>query len=216
MGAFSPTLIAVLIYFPVKLIATNARLMQPFNALAAVSEASGGSPADASIFLRFYSWSGSFSFLQAIKLRQPIIAISDVLTLGAGLLAPLAAETIAVHVSDTCHAARYGSLVASLIPIQILETLMSVMVALLLALVILLSVGRWRTGVSCNPWSIAIMASLCLDPKFRKVVNSLPSGLTTQIEDSDISKILAGRRHTIDEIVSEPNFPRIRGESCEP
>lgn len=203
VGTFFPTLIAVLISFPLKLIAINARLMQPFHALAAIDEASGGSPADASIFLRFYSWSGSFSFLQAIKLRQPVIAISDVLTLGAGLLAPLAAEAIAVHVPDTCRSACYGSLVASLIPIRVLEALMSVIVALLLALVILLSIRRWKTGVSCNPWSIAGMASLCVDPKYQKVLKGLPSGLAAQIEDSTISTILAGRTYTMGDIVSE-------------
>lgn len=199
LGTFLPTVIAVLISFPVKLIAINARLMQPFHALASVNKATVGSPPDASIFLRFYSWSGSFSFARALKLRQPIIAISDLLTLGAGLLAPLAAEAIAVHTPESCRSNCFGTLVASSIPIRTLEALMSMMMALLLALVILLSLRRWKTGVSCNPWSIAGMASLCLNPSFRKVLNGLPNGIAANIEDSAIAKALAGRTYAFGE-----------------
>lgn len=204
LGTFLPTVIAVLVSF-LKLIAVNARLMQPFHALAVVDEAKGGSPADASIFLRFYSWSGSFSFPRAIKLKQPIIAISDVLTLGASLLAPLAAEAIAVHTPDSCHSGCYGSLVVSVIPIRILEALMSLLMTLLLALVILPSLQRWKTGVSCNPWSIAGMVSLCLEPKFRTVLHGLPSGLAVKIEDSAVSKILAGRVFALGEFGESKN-----------
>lgn len=199
LGTFLPTVIAVLISFPVKLIAINARLMQPFHALAVAKDSSSGSLPDTSIFLRFYSWSGSFSFLRAIKLGQPIIAISDVLTLGAGLLAPLAAEAIAVHTPDSCDSDCHGSLVASHVPSRVLEALMSVMVALLLSLVILLSIMRWKTGVSCNPWSIASMASMCLEPGFRKVLIGLPSGLAAKVDDSTISKALAGRTYALGE-----------------
>lgn len=199
LGTFLPTVIAVLVSFPLRLIAINARLMQPFHALAVVNEAAGGSPADASVFLRFYSWSGSFSYPRAIKLRQPIIAISDMLTLGASLLAPLAAEAIAVHTPDSCQSGCYGSLVASHIPIRTLEALMSLMIALLLALVILFSLRRWKTGVNCNPWSIAGMASLCLDPKLRTVLRGLPGGLAAKIEDPAISKMLAGRAYALGE-----------------
>lgn len=199
LGTFLPTVIAVLVSFPLRLIAINARLMQPFHALAVANEATGGSPADASVFLRFYSWSESFSFPRAIKLRQPIIAISDMLTLGASLLAPLAAEAIAVHTPDSCQSGCYGSLVASHVPIRTLEALMSLMIALLLALVILLSLRRWKTGVSCNPWSIAGMASLCLDPKLRTILRGLPGGLAAKIEDPAISKMLAGRAYALGE-----------------
>lgn len=204
LGTFVPTIIAVLVAFPIKLISINARLMQPFHALATADEMHG-SPPEASVFLRFYSWSGSLSFPRALRLRQPIIAISDVLVLGAGLLAPLAAEAISVHVADSCQVSCYGSLSVSPLPSRVLEGLMAVMTALLLTLIILLSVMRWKTGVSHNPWSIAGIASLCLDPGMREVMRGIPRGVGGPVDDSVILKALEGRRYAIGSFWTSPD-----------
>lgn len=197
LAAFLPTILAVLISFPIKLIGINARLMQPFHALATADEARGCPPQN-SVFLQFYGWPGIFSFIRAFQLGQPIIAVTDMLVFGAGLLAPLAAETIAVYEAfDDCVYYCYGTLGVSLVPGRLLQALMSTLVALLLVLIVLLSVRHWKTGVCQNPWGIAGMASLCLDSEMRGVLRRLPRGLDTRVKESMILEILAEKRYGI-------------------
>ncbi|KUI69366.1 hypothetical protein VM1G_11646 [Cytospora mali] len=196
LGTFLPTILTVLVAFPVKLISINARLMQPFHNLATAYEKHGASP-ESSIFLRFDTWLGALSLPRAIKRREPVIAISDLLVFGAALLTPLAAETVSVHVPDGCKENCLGNLGVSVVVGRILEALMATMAALLIALIVLLSVFQWRTGVRQNPWSIAAMASLCLDPGFRDKLRSIPRGLDGGIEKSVILKALEDTRYAL-------------------
>ncbi|ROV91058.1 hypothetical protein VMCG_09594 [Cytospora schulzeri] len=204
LGTFLPTILTVLVAYPVKLISINARLMQPFHTLATTDKAHGATP-ESSIFQRFDTWLGALSLPRAIKRRQPVIAISDLLVLGAALLTPLAAETVGVHVTDGCQSHCLGNLGVSIAVGRILEALMATMTALLIALVVLLSVFRWRTGVSQNPWSIAGMASLCLDPETRDILRSIPTGLNGSVEDSAIVKVLGKNRYALGDFWVAPN-----------
>lgn len=200
LGTFFPTIVATLLCFAIKLISINARLMQPFHALASTDKRQGAS-LESSMFLRFYSWSGSLSFTRALWFRQPIIAISDILVLFAGLLAPFAAETVSVYKYDeTCESLCYGTLGVTLVPGRVLQSLMSAIAVLLLVLIALLSVRRWKTGVSHNPWSIAGIASLCLDANLRRVLMDLPKTSSGIVEDSSILEALAGKRFGIGDI----------------
>ncbi|CAN8098525.1 unnamed protein product [Discula destructiva] len=206
LAAFLPTILAVLISFPIKLIGINARLMQPFHALATADQSIGSAP-ETSIFLRFYGLLGMISFVRALKLRQPIIAISDILVLGAGLLAPLAAETISVYQAfDDCVYDCYGTLGVSLVPGRLLQGLMSALIALLLLLIVLLSIRQWRTGVSQNPWSVAGMASLCLDFELRSVIRSLPRGLDGTVDESSILEILSTKSYGIGHSIESAKY----------
>lgn len=72
VGTFLPTVLTVLIAFPIKLISINARL------------------------------------------KQPVVALADALALSAGLLAPLAAETVSVYAAvDACETYCRGNLGSS-------------------------------------------------------------------------------------------------------
>lgn len=200
LGTFFPTVVAALLSFALKLISINARLMQPFHALATADKRNGVS-FESSMFLRFYSWSGSLSFTRALWFRQPVVAISDVLVLLGGLLAPFAAETVSVYKSDdACESFCYGTLGVTLVPGRVLQSLMSAVAVLLLALIVLLSVRRWETGVSQNPWSIAGISSLCLDSNLRRVMMRLPRSSSGSVEESAIMKALAGTSFAIGDI----------------
>lgn len=198
LGAFLPTVLAAVVGYPFKLINVNARLMQPFHELA-TARGRGGAPAEASIFLRFYDWTGAMSLPRSVRLRQPIIVISDLLMLGAALLAPIAAETVSVHVPQGCDLGCHGSLGVTTIPGRVLEALMATMMALLLALIVLLNVFRWETGVSHNPWGIAGIASLCLSPGIRDMIRKIPCNPTGSTNESMILEALAARRYALDE-----------------
>ncbi|KUI53572.1 hypothetical protein VP1G_00867 [Cytospora mali] len=196
LGTFLPTILTVLVAFPVKLISINARLMQPFHTLATAYEKHGASP-ESSIFLRFDTWLGALSLPRAIQRREPVIAISDLLVFGAALLTPLAAETVGVHVPDGCEENCLGNLGVSVVVGRLLEALMATMAALLIALIVLLSVFQWRTGVRQNPWSIAGMASLCLDSGFRDKLRFIPRGLDGGIKKSVILKALEDTKYAL-------------------
>lgn len=212
LGTFLPTILAAMIAYPFKLININARLMQPFHELATAREAQGAS-AEASIFLRFYDWTGALSLPRSVKLRQPIILISDLLVFGAALLAPVAAETVSIHVPDGCDSDCYGSLGVTTIPGRVLEALMATMIALLMALLVLLNVFRWKTGVSHNPWGIAGMASLGLSRGIRDKIRNIPFDSGGSIQENMILKVLTGSKYALEEywIPSSPRSVSPRG-----
>lgn len=212
LGAFLPTILAAVIAYPFKLINVNARLMQPFHELATAREA-GGVSAEASIFLRFYSWTGALSMPRSVTLRQPVIVISDLLVFGAALLAPIAAETVSVHVPDGCDLGCYGSVGVTTIPGRVLEALMATMMVLLIALIVILNVFQWETGVSHNPWGIAGMASLGLNPEFRDRIQKIACDSSGSVKENMILKALAGSKYALDEywVSSSPGTVSIRG-----
>ncbi|KAK7747290.1 hypothetical protein SLS53_001543 [Cytospora paraplurivora] len=178
--------------------------MQPFHVLATADELHGAA-LKSSIYLRFDSWLGALSLPRSISWRQPVIAISDLLVLGAALLPPIAAEAISVHVPDGCHSHCFGNLGVSIVLGRTLEALMAMMAALLVALILLLSVRRWRTGVSQNPWSIAGMASLCSNNAIRDQMRSIPRGLSGSVEDSAIIKALEASRFRLGDFWTSPD-----------
>ncbi|KAI7781030.1 hypothetical protein LA080_015264 [Diaporthe eres] len=212
LGAFLPTILAAVIAYPFKLINVNARLMQPFHELAA-ARGVGGVSAEASIFLRFYSWTGALSMPRSVSLRQPVIVISGLLVFGAALLAPIAAETVSVHVPDGCDLGCYGSVGVTTIPSRVLEALMAIMMVLLVALIVILNVFRWETGVSHNPWGIAGMASLGLNPEIREKIRNIHCDSSGSIKENMILKALAGSKYALDEywVSSSPGAVSTRG-----
>jgi hypothetical protein len=212
LGAFLPTILAATIAYPFKLININTRLMQPFHELTIAREL-GGVSAEGSIFLRFYDWAGSLSLPRSVKLRQPVIVISDLLVLSAALLAPIAAETVSIHVPDGCQLTCYGRLGVSTIPGRILEALLATMMALLIAMIVSLNVFRWKTGVRHNPWGIAGMASLGVSPGIRDKIRKIPCNSSSSIKESMILEALSGSKYALDEywVSSSPGSGSTRG-----
>jgi len=192
-GAFLPTVLAVLLVQPLKLIDVNAKLFQPFHALTRP----GGASPQASVFLRFYGWPGILTFPRAIRLRQPVIIVCEMMVFLAAFLVPIAAESVAVHVQPGCTGGCYGDLGVAGVPLRVLEGLMVAIAALLLLLLFLLSGTRWRTGVKQNPWSIAGMASLGLNEGVRTLLRGVPRGLARKIEDWEVAQVLEGRTYAL-------------------
>jgi len=192
-GAFLPTVIAVLLVQPLKLIDVNAKLFQPFHALTR----RGGASAQASVFLRFYGWPGILTFPRAIRLGQPVVIVSELVVFLAAFLVPIAAESVAVHVQPGCTGGCYGDLGVAGVPLRVLEGLMITIAALLLLLLFLLSGSRWRTGVRQNPWSIAGMASLGLNEDVRTLLRAMPRGLARKVQDWEVAQVLEGKTYAL-------------------
>lgn len=185
-GTFLATVLAVLIAYPLNLISTNAKRMQPFHTLATAS-AGQGADATQSLLLRFHGPAGALSLLRALRHGQPAVALSDLLLLPAALLPPLAATAISLRVGDACldvgsttpgrapHC--LGLLGVSPAAARGLQAVLATAILLLAALLVTLSARRWRTGVARDPWSLAAMARLCRDPELRARLRRIPRGL---------------------------------------
>lgn len=193
IGSFLPTILAVLVAMPLKAIDNNARLFQPFIALATSKT---GTTAEASIFLRLYGWRSVLgAFPRTCRLRQPVVIVGRLLVAGAALLAPLAAEAVKVHVPDDCTGACPGSLGLDRTSGRALQVLLVLLIALLVAMVALLA---WlKTGVRQNPWSIAGMAALGVNKELRDLLKGLDRGLERLIHNSEISGALDRRRYAL-------------------
>lgn len=211
-GAFLATILAVVITFPLGLISTNAKLMQPFHVLATASPVHGAT-AEASVFLRFYSWSGALSLPRALfQGGQPVVALADLVAGLAALLSPVAATTMSIHVGDGCMSHCFGTLGVSVAPARALQALLAAIALLLLALLVFLLTagggsgarGRgWRTGVGQNPWSIAGTAALCRDPELRERLRQIPRGLGDgggrRVDEGRVLEVLGERRYALGE-----------------
>ena len=165
-AAFLPTLLAVVLALPLSIIDLNAKLYQPFRALARPGGASGPD----SLTLRF---GGIYTVLTPVRQLQQGHAVPFVTTLLvwlSWLLAPLAAEAIGVKVHGTCsHLSISGCAIAvgvSPEPARALIAVMAIMVGLLVLLAVLLY--NWDTGVHHNPWSLAAIALLAQDCRLRE------------------------------------------------
>ncbi|KAK5657249.1 hypothetical protein OQA88_3308 [Cercophora sp. LCS_1] len=164
-GTFLPTLFAVILALPIAVIDLNAKLFQPFQALAR----DGGSPGPDTLILRY---GGILSIVTPAKQLldgHPVPFLTTTLMLLSWLMAPLAAEAIGVKVHGVCsHLSISGCAIAvgvSPWPARILIAVMVIMLLLMIALATCLH--RWDTGLDHNPWSLADIAILSRHPDLR-------------------------------------------------
>ena len=157
-AVFLPTMLAVVLALPFAIIDLNAKIMQPFRALARPNGASG--PDSMTL-----SYGGVRNFTTPVKQLfrgHPVPFLTTLLMCLSWLMAPLAAEAIGLKVHGTCsHLSISGCAVAvgvSPLPARALIAVMAIMLTLLVPLTLLLH--RWDTGVSQNPWSLAEIALL--------------------------------------------------------
>lgn len=198
-GAFLPTLLAVVAASLLEVIGTNAKLVQPFQALALAPP--GGVSAEASVFLRYDRWMGLLALPHAIRLRQPLVIASQLVVLGSAFLAPLAAEAVSIYTPSSCTALCYGKIAVQRPAAWALEGLMGAVAVLLVCVIVLTNSRGWRTGVNHSPWSIAGMASLCLNRDVRELLNKVSMGEGTAVAEKDMLKVLNGRRYMLDDFV---------------
>ncbi|KAK3370609.1 hypothetical protein B0H63DRAFT_403175 [Podospora didyma] len=165
MGTFLPTLIAVALAAPISIIDLNAKLFQPFQAMASPYGASGPD----AMTLRFAGIHGVVSPLTLVAQGQPVSLVTTLLLWLSWLLAPLAAEAVGIKVHGTCsHLSITGCGIQIGVSPQPAYALVGVLGAMMLLLVILVFLlRRWETGLHSNPWSLAAMASLSLNSRLR-------------------------------------------------
>jgi hypothetical protein len=168
VGAFVPTIIAVLFTIPWGLLDTSVQRLEPFYQLSG----NNGASASNSLLLDYPGTNIFMLLFKALFKRHWIVLVSAILYLVALLLAPLASETVFIGLSGTCNAYAGGkacipTLSVYLVTARVIEVVLVGMGILTLLLIIQ---NRHRSsGVFANPHSIAAVATLFHNPEILQI-----------------------------------------------
>ncbi|KAI0395630.1 hypothetical protein F5Y17DRAFT_465562 [Xylariaceae sp. FL0594] len=175
-GLMLPTLLAVLVVVPLKILNQNVNLYHGFHALVS---ARGASAAD-SLWLRTTGPASVVDGLLSFRSGHYLLGLTTVLVVIGAFTVPLSVEVFRLVLQGPdCHAHKDGS---STITCSVALGVYPVLAQVLSALVILLIVGvvvvaitlrRWRTGLQGNPWNMADMVRLAAGTDMRKVMERL-------------------------------------------
>lgn len=204
-GEFLPTILAVIASLFIEGISNNVKRMQPFFTLASSKT---GATAEASLLLSFDKWFGAMMIPQAIRLKQPLIVITQIAVIGSQVIAPLSAEAVQIYTPDSCTASCFGKIAVQVPVARVVEALLGTTAALMVLIVIVTHLKSFRTGVNHNPWSVAGMASLCGHTDVRKLFSKLPRGAERAVEEISMTKALTGHRYALG------NFSPSLGYGC--
>ncbi|TDZ49757.1 hypothetical protein CTRI78_v007884 [Colletotrichum trifolii] len=165
LGKFLPVILAVMIAVPLRIIDLNAKLYQPFHALAR----EGGSPGRNSMTLQFDGPKGFLAPFEVLMQGHPVPFITTLIIWCSCFLAPLATEAIGMKLHGTC---KITAIQGCGIQLGVSPTSAHALIALLaliivLLLVLLLLLRNFDTGLHANPWSIAGISSLARNQDIR-------------------------------------------------
>ena len=174
IGAFLPTVIAVLFSIPWGIIDTAAKEMEPFVRLASTD----GSSARDSLCLDYPGDLLIVSPFKSLSRGHWIIFLTSMLSLGALIVAPLSSETVFISLQGTCNADTAGERCIQTLSVyppaaRVLQGLLALMAVTLLLVIIF---ARQRsTGVYANPHSLAAVATLFHHTRLLDMIQNIPS-----------------------------------------
>ncbi|KAK1767228.1 hypothetical protein QBC33DRAFT_619924 [Phialemonium atrogriseum] len=189
IGTFLPTFLAVMLVIPLRTIDLNAKLYQPFNALASSPR---GAPGPESMTLQYTGLAGLLTPLATLLHGRPVPFITTLAVACASLAVPLAAEAVGLKMHGHCREASAEHCAAALgVSPAAATALVAVLacVALLMVVLVVLLL-RWPTGVASNPWTVAGMAALVRNP-------DVAAGLFRRRDDAGLRRAVADRRYGI-------------------
>ena len=171
VGTFLPTIFAAAITIPLQLIDVNAKLFQPFHALT-LKNAVG---ARDSLILDHSGFRGHMPPFFGGSIIQAVPTITTLLVVLSWAIPPLASETVGLKIHGTCALNVFRGCALDLgVSVPPTYGLLGLLGASLILLVLLLfSLAKWRTGLEDNPFNLARMASLRLDSTTQRLINSL-------------------------------------------
>ena len=181
IGAFVPTVLAVLFSIPWQLLARSLQEMEPFYQLHRTK----GAFASSSLLLDYKSSINLITTFSAAKRGHFLVCLSGLISLAVLALAPLASETVFIGFLDeaACTANQRGStcipaLSVNPVVARLVQGLLAFIAFITLALAILMY-GK-RSGVFANPQSIASVATLFQDHSVAEDFRHLAPSATDQ------------------------------------
>ncbi|XXG96339.1 hypothetical protein Hte_002621 [Hypoxylon texense] len=179
IGMFLPTLLAILLAIPVRILDLNAKILQPWHELTHARGAAGRE----SLCLDTSGWQSVVASFRSLAGGQALVFLTSALVLASALLIPLAAEAVAFDLRGIGCARGAGTAQNCAYVLSVfrqaadatlaLLALMGVAVFMVLAILV-----RWRSGVGTNPWSMCGVASLSMSADVRRLFTAgLPAGV---------------------------------------
>jgi hypothetical protein len=166
VGFFLPTMMAVILAILVRIISLTAMMYQPLNALTRPQTAT----ASESLCLRTGLFHGIYSSFHGLRHSSPVPFLSALLALCATTLTPLASEAVGLKLRGSCKKGNVKGCAMQLavaeMPTRITMGILSFMLAVLVAMLVILY--RWRSGVACNPWSLASVLAVSRDARLQR------------------------------------------------
>ena len=157
-GLMLPTLLAIFVFIPIRILNRNVRLYQSFQAL--VSD--GGASAAKSLCLETTGPSSLLYGIWSLWHMQYILGLTSILVVLSALTIPLSTEAFSLILQGAqCRSVGSRQLECSVV-LGIFPVYANVLSALLIVIILgLVTVAfllrRWKTGVERNPWSILEM-----------------------------------------------------------
>ncbi|KAK1973837.1 hypothetical protein LZ30DRAFT_454804 [Colletotrichum cereale] len=169
-----------MISIPLRIIDLNAKLYQPFFAMAQ----EGGALGRNSITLQFDGWKGFLTPLEVLMQGHPVPFITTLMLWLSAMLVPLATEAIGMKLHGKCKITAIEGcgiqLGVSTMSAYALVSLIAFITVLLLVLLYLLR--NWETGLHANPWSIAGISSLARNAGVRSQKTDFKANEKTMAE----------------------------------
>ena len=190
LGAYAPTLLAIILSFPITIIALSTRAMEPFYQLGRPAGASGG----ATLLLNYHSITG---IIKAVLYGHWAVVITTILSFLGVILTPLAPVAMFIRLIGHCNATTTsctGSLGIYLPAARAIEAILCLMVVLLILLLFVLH-GRW-TGVYSDPRSMAGLAAIFRNTGVRNEFRTVTS-------ENDLRVALEKTKYQLDDFVYE-------------
>ncbi|KAK3378798.1 hypothetical protein B0T24DRAFT_521410 [Lasiosphaeria ovina] len=207
IGFFLPPILSVMLTIPVRMIDLAAKQYQPWHALA-YGAGRGGAAASESLCLRTGGIHGISSSMRSLAegSQAPLVFLTTLLTICSVAIVTLSPEAIALKLHGSCSATDFRgcamTLGVFLAPARAVVVLLAFM-TLLIVLISLVLLRRWRSGVAANPWTIAGVAALATNPDVRALFASLPTGRRGRVKHSELVKALAGHMFVLGHFVND-------------
>ncbi|KDN71084.1 hypothetical protein CSUB01_10148 [Colletotrichum sublineola] len=180
IGKFLPVILAVMITIPLRIIDLNAKLYQPFFAMAQ----EGGALGRNSITLQFDGWKGVLAPFEILMQGHPVPFITTLILWSSAMLVPLATEAIGMKLHGACKITAIEGcgiqLGVSTVSAYALIAMIAFIIVLLLVLLYLLR--NWEIGLHANPWSIAGISSLSRNASIRSQITDFKASQKAMAE----------------------------------
>ncbi|RYP90297.1 hypothetical protein DL770_003593 [Monosporascus sp. CRB-9-2] len=198
IGLFLPTILAMAISIPIRILDLNVKLLQPWHELTKPGGASGRR----SLCLETGGLWGLINAVRWVFGGHVLIVLTTSLVLASALLVPLSAEAIAFDFQGTCvKGSGNGSgcvYVVSVFREAAGGTLALLALMAMMVFTILFYLVKWQSGVGANPWSICGIASLSLNEDVRKLFPShVDGGAAGKAPDELMASVLKDRVFTL-------------------
>ena len=178
LGAFIPTIVAVIFSIPWRIVLAAVKEMEPFHQLSR----SNGSTAEDSMTLDYLASINVIAIFNALRKGHYVVWWAGLISLVVLLIPPLASETIFISTTGDCSATAgrehcFPQLSVFPPAARAVEGILSFIALMTLALII--TTLRRRSGVYANPMSITSLATLfqhqSLIEKFRHIHGVSPN-----------------------------------------